>query len=349
MNRIIVFAGVMAAASMVADQAAAKGFYDGKSVILTVGSSPGGGYDGYARFLARHWGKFIPGKPKFVVKNMPGAGSLKSINYIYNVAPRDGSHVAGIQNGIAFEPLFKVMGKGKEAKFDPMKLNWIGATTKETSVMVVWHKTPFKSVADLKGKRVLTGSSGHSTSYAVFPRLMNATMGTNIRVVTGYNGTSGIVLALERGEIHAMTGWDYSSLSSRKGQWLRDKKVRVLVQFAKTKHPKMPNVPLASSLTTNKVNREVLELIAARQDLGRPYVAPPKVPAGRLKMLRGGYQAMLKDAGVLKEAAKLRIEVNPSTAAQCAAVIKAAYAAPSSVVARARKILLAKKKRKKKK
>jgi tripartite-type tricarboxylate transporter receptor subunit TctC len=327
----------------------AADFYSGKSVVVTVGSSAGGGYDGYARFLGRHWGKFIPGTPKFVVKNMPGAGSLKATNYIYNVAPKDGLNVAGIQNGVVFEPLFKVMGKGREAKFDPMKLNWIGATTKETSVMVVWHSTPFKSIEDVRKARVLTGASGPTTSYAVYPRLMNATMGTNIRVVMGYNGTSGITLALERGELQAMTGWDFSSLASRKGDWIRDKKVRILVQFGAKKHPKMANVPLASSLTTNKVNRDVLELIAARQEVGRPYVAPPGVPADRLKLLRASYQAMLKDAAVLKEAAKLRIEVHPSTAAQCLAVMKKAYAAPAGVVAKARKILLTKKKRKKKK
>lgn len=349
MNRLLGSVAALAAVAAAGASASAADFYKGKSVIVTVGSSAGGGYDGYARFLSRYWGKFVPGHPRFVVKNMPGAGSLKATNYIYNVAPRDGTYVAGIQNGIAFEPLFKVMGKGKEAKFDAMKLSWIGATTKETSVMVVWYKTPFHSVKDLMGKRVLTGSSGHSTSYAVFPRLMNATMGTNIHVVTGYNGTSGITLALERGEIQAMTGWDYSSLQSRKGDWLKDKKVRILVQFAKKKHPRMPNVPLASQFTTNKLNQSVLELIGARQDIGRPYVAPPKVPAGRLKLLRAGYQAMFKGKAFQAEAAKLRIETNPSTAAECLAVIKEAYAAPPDIVAKARQILLPRKKKAKKK
>ncbi|HSR55067.1 MAG TPA: tripartite tricarboxylate transporter substrate-binding protein, partial [Alphaproteobacteria bacterium] len=267
-------------------------------------------------------------------------------NYIYNVAPKDGTHVAGIQNGVVFEPLFKVMGKGREAQFDPLKLSWIGATTKETSVMVVWHTTPFKSIEDVRKQRVLTGASGPTTSYAVYPRLMNATMGTNIRVVMGYNGTSGITLALERGELQAMTGWDYSSLASRKGQWLKDKKVRILVQFGRQKHPKMPDVPLASDFTTTKVNRAVLDLIAERQEVGRPYVAPPDVPADRLKALRASYQTMLKDAGVLKEAAKLRIETHPSTAEECLEVMKRAYSAPKDVVAKARTILLTKKKKK---
>ncbi|MDH3239731.1 MAG: tripartite tricarboxylate transporter substrate-binding protein [Alphaproteobacteria bacterium] len=346
MKRLVASAAVLATASVAAQGASAADFYQGKSVTVTVGSSAGGGYDGYARFLARHWGKFIPGNPKFIVKNMPGAGSLKATNFIYNVAPKDGLHVAAIQNGVAFEPLFKVMGKGREAKFDPLKISWIGATTKETSVMVVWHTTPFKSIEDVRKTRVLTGSSGPSTSYAVYPRLMNATMGTNIRVVMGYNGTSGITLALERGELQAMTGWDYSSLASRKGDWLKDGKVRVLVQFARKKHPKMPDVPLASEFTTTKVNRDVLNLIAERQEIGRPYVAPPDVPADRLKLLRASYQTMLKAPATLKEAAKLRIEIHSSTAEECLETMKRAYSADKEVVAAARKILLTKKKKK---
>jgi tripartite-type tricarboxylate transporter receptor subunit TctC len=346
MNRLLCSAAALAAALAAGTGAQAADFYAGKSINLNVGSSAGGGYDGYARFLARHWGKFIPGKPGFVVKNMPGAGSLKATNYIYNVAAKDGLHIAGIQNGVVFEPLFKVMGKGREAQFDPLKISWIGATTKETSVMVVWHTTPFKSIEDVRKQQVLTGASGATTSYAVYPRLMNATMGTNIRVVMGYNGTSGITLALERGELQAMTGWDYSSLASRKTQWLKDKKVRILVQFGRNKHPGMPDVPLASQYTTTKVNRAVLGLIAERQEVGRPYVAPPDVPADRLKLLRASYQAMLKDPAVLKEGAKLRIEVHPSTAEECLEVMKRAYAAPKDVVAKARKILLTKKKKK---
>jgi tripartite-type tricarboxylate transporter receptor subunit TctC len=343
----VVSCGLVLAALAV--PATAADFYKNKTVTITVGSSAGGGYDGYARFLAQHWGKFIPGNPSFIVKNMPGAGSLKATNHLYNVAPRDGTQIGAIQNGVVFEPLFKVMGKGREAKFDAKKLNWIGAVTKEISVMVVWHKTPFKSIADVRKATLRTGASGPTTSYGVYPRLMNATMGTNIRVVMGYNGTSGITLALERGEIDAMTGWDYSSVASRKGQWLKDKKIRILVQFGNKRHPQMPNVPLASELTTNKLNRDVLELIAARQEIGRPYVAPPAVPAQAIAALRSSFNKMTADAAFLADAKKRRIEVEPSSAAEAASVIKAAYAASSDVVAKARAILLVKKKKKKKK
>lgn len=320
--------------------AGAADYYKGKTVTVTVGSSAGGGYDGYARFLAQHWGKFIPGSPSFIVKNMPGAGSLKATNYIYNVAAKDGTEVAGIQNGVVFEPLFKVMGKGRDANFDPLKLNWIGAVTKETSVMVVWHTSPFKTIEDLRKGKVLTGASGATTSYAVYPRLMNATMGTNIEVIMGYTGTSDITLALERGEINAMTGWDYSSVASRKGDWLKDGKIRIMVQFGAEKHPMMPDVPLARDNTTSKLNRDVLELISARQEIGRPFVAPPDLPSDAIGTLRTSFNAMLKDRGVLADASKRRLEIIPSTAEQAAAVMKQAYSASSDVVSRARSVLL---------
>lgn len=337
----------IAAGALSAGPATAADYYAGKTVTVTVGSSAGGGYDGYARFLARHWGRMIPGNPDFIVKNMPGAGSLKATNHIYNVAPRDGTEIGAVQNGVIFEPLFKVMGKGDEAKFDPTKLSWIGAVTHEVSVMVVWHETPFKSLQDVRDQTVLTGASGPTTSYAVYPRLMNATMGTNIRVVMGYNGTSDITLALERGEIQAMTGWDFSSLASRKGDWLKDKKVRVLVQFASKPHAGMPDVPLAKDLTTNQINREVLELIAARQDIGRPYVAPPELPAEAIGALRASFMEMTKDDKFLAEAKKQRVEIDPSNADDCYKTIRAAYAASPEVVARAREILVAKADKKK--
>lgn len=347
-NGLKIACGALALTALAAS-ASAQDDYKDKTVTITVGSSAGGGYDGYARFLAQHWSKFIPGNPSFVVKNMPGAGSLKATNYIYNVAPKDGTHIAGIQNGIVFEPLFKVMGKGRDANFDPLKLNWIGAVTKETSVMVVWHTSPFHSVDDLRKAKVLTGASGPTTSYGVYPRLMNATMGTNIQVVMGYRGTSDITLALERGEIQAMTGWDFSSVASRKGQWLKDGKIRVLVQFGDKPHTGIPDVPLASRFTTSQLNRDVLDLIAARQEIGRPYVAPPGVPAAQLSALRSSFNAMLSDAGVLADAEKRRIDVIPSTADEAAAVMQKAFAASPEVVAKARSILLVKDAKKKKK
>lgn len=320
----------------------AAGFYNGKSVTITVGSSAGGGYDGYARFLAKYWSGFIPGHPDFIVKNMPGAGSLKATNWLYNVAPRDGTQIGAIQQGMLFEPLFKTMGNGKEAKFDATKFGWIGAVVHDQAVMVVWHTTPYKSLADLKGKEVLTGAAGATTNYAVYPRLMNATMGTSIKVIQGYHGTSGITLALERGELQAMTGWDYSSLASRKPDWLRDHKVRVLVQFGAKKIPEMPNVPLARNHASSPLDRDVLDLITLRQDIGRPYITTPDVPKERLQTLQDSFWVMMRDPSFLAAAKKAHIEISPSNAKEAAEVLAKGYAAPAKVVAKAREVLVAK-------
>lgn len=320
----------------------AEDFYKGKTITIVVGSSSGGGYDTYARFLARSWPKFIPGNPNVVVENMPGAGSLKAANYIANVAPKDGTAVGAVQQGILFEPLFKTMGNGKEAKFDPTKLGWVGAVTHDTSVMVVWHTTPFKSLADIKNAEVLTGSAGATTNYAVYARLMNATLGTHLKIVEGYQGTSGVTLALQRGEIQAMTGWDYSSLIGTKADWVKNHEVRILVQFGAHKLSDLPDVPLAREQTTTAVNQKVLDLITLRQEIGRPYIAPPDLPAGRLAILSGSFQKMLHDSAFLADARKHRIEIDPSTADECRNVIKEGYAAPADVVAKARTILVAK-------
>jgi tripartite-type tricarboxylate transporter receptor subunit TctC len=333
-------AGVGLAACVVAATAHAEDFYKGKVVSIVVGSDSGGGFDVYARFFARSWGKYISGNPTFVVQNMPGAGSLKATNYIYNVAAKDGTVVGAVQQGTIFEPLFKEMGNGNEAKFDPMKLGWLGAVTHETSVMVAWHATPYKSVDDLRKGQVLVGSAGATTNYAVYSRLMNATMGTNLKIVEGYKGTSGILVALERGEIQALTGWDYSSLSSTKSDWLKNKQIRVLVQFGARKLPAFPDVPLARDDTTSDVNRKVLDLITLRQEIGRPYIAPPSLPADRVAMLATSFQKMLHDPKFLDEARRANFVIDPSTAEQCLAVVKEGYAAAPDIVAKARAILI---------
>lgn len=336
------------AVSSFALSAQAADFYKGKTITIYVGSAAGGGYDTYARFLARSWGNYIPGKPTFVVENMPGAGSLKATNYIYNVAPKDGTAVGAVQQGILFEPLLKTMGSGHEAKFDPTKFGWIGATTHDQAVMVVWHTTPFKSIDDLKNaKQVLTGSAGATTNYAVYSRLLNATVGTHLKIVEGYKGTSGVTLALQRGEIQAMTGWDYASLISTHSDWVKNHDVRILVQFGAHKIPPLADVPLARDQATSETNRKVLDLITLRQEIGRPYVAPPGLPADRLKILATSYHKMLTDKAFLADAKKRQIEIDPSTAEECLKVIKEGYAASPDIIAKAREILIPKKEGKK--
>jgi tripartite-type tricarboxylate transporter receptor subunit TctC len=211
--------------------------------------------------------------------------------------------------------------------------------------MVVWHTTPFKSLADIKSAQVLTGSAGATTNYSVYARLMNATMGTHLKIVEGYRGTSDVTLALERGEIQAVTGWDYSSLIGTKADWVKNHDVRILVQFGAHKLSDLPDVPLAREQATTAVNRKVLDLITLRQEIGRPYIAPPGLPADRLATLSGSFQKMMHDEAFLDDAREHRIEIDPSTADECRAVIKEGYAAPADIVKKARAILIAQKKK----
>ncbi|MFM2129132.1 MAG: hypothetical protein RL477_678 [Pseudomonadota bacterium] len=321
----------------------AADYYAGKQVSIYVGSSPGGGYDGYARLLSRHWGRLIAGNPNFLIKNMPGASSLKAMNYVSNVAPKDGTAIAAVQNGVALEPLLQTMGAKNRAEFDPAKINWIGAVTREVALVVTWHTSPFKTFADVQKSEMIGGAAGANTDDAVFSRLMNATIGTKIKVVQGYKGSSEMMIALEKGEIQAMPGWNYSSLSSQRPQWLSGKLVRILAQNAMQKHPALQDVPLAVDFARDAESRQVMELISSRLDLGRPYLAPPAIPEERLKDLRGSFVAMMKDQKFNADATKAHFEINPLSPEQCAAVVKAAYAMPKSVVDKAREILIARK------
>jgi len=210
-------------------------FYQDKQIRLVVGSAPGGGYDAYARLVARHWPEFIPGKPQVVVQNLPGAGSLKAMNHVANAAPKDGTAVGAIQNHIGYEPMFGISGGGATdaVQFDPLKVNWIGSAAKEVSVAVIWHTSPVKTFADAQKREVVGGSGGVATSNTIYARLMNATAGTKFNVVHGYKSQTEVALALERGEVEASPGWFYSSFVSSRGQWLTEGKARIIAQVAK--------------------------------------------------------------------------------------------------------------------
>ena len=206
---------VCAALSLMACSASAQDFYQGKQIRLVVGSDVGGGYDAYARLLARHWSKYIPGEPQIVVQNMPGAGSLAAMNFIANVAPKDGLTVGAVQNSIGYEPMMGISGSKENDHFDVLKMNWIGSMAKEVAVSVFWNPPPVHSLQELidTKKQVTTGSTGVATSNTIYARLMNSLLGTRFNVIHGYPGQASIFLAMERGEVQGSAGPFYSSLS----------------------------------------------------------------------------------------------------------------------------------------
>jgi len=307
-------------------------FYKGRDVNFYIGYSPGGAYDLYARVIARHFGAHIPGNPIFVPQNMEGAGSLRVVNYLYRVAPHDGSAIATFGRGIAFDPL--LLGQGDA--FDAQKLTWLGSANNEVSVCVAMKESGITKFEDLFTKELTVGGTGASSDTDQMPRVLNAVLGTHFRIVQGYPGGNDVVLAMERGELQGRCGWSWSSVISTHKSWLDDKRMFVLIQLSLTKHPDLPDVPLVMDYAKTDEQRAILKMIFARQVMGRPYAAPPNVPADRVAALRQGFMDTMADKGFLAEADKMQLEINPVPGAEVERLVKEVYATPPDVVAKAK-------------
>jgi tripartite-type tricarboxylate transporter receptor subunit TctC len=282
-------------------------FYKGKTVELLIGYSGGGGYDVYARLLARHMGRHIPGNPTIVPRNMPGAGSLVLANWLYNVAPKDGTAFGIIGRGTGFDPMLGI----EAAKFDPTKYLWIGSMNNEVSVCVSWHTSGVTKYEQLLEKELVVGGTGPSADTDQFPRITNAVLGTKFRIISGYPGGNDISLAMERGEVGGRCGWSWSSVISTRMNWFKEKKVHVLMQLALEKHDDLPDVPLVVDLAKGDEQRATLRVIFARQALGRPFLGPPGVPQDRAAALQKAFMDTMKDKTFLAEAEKAQLEITP--------------------------------------
>ena len=310
-------------------------FYAGKTVRLIVGYSPGGGYDTYARTLAAHIGKQIPGNPTVIVENMAGAGSMKALNYLYSAAPKDGTVFGTFGRGLPEAEL-----RGDEgAQFKSKELTWLGSMNEEVSVCVVRTDTGIKTLQDAMEKTVTVGATGPNDDTGFFPRILNALVGTKFELKTGYPGGSDVLLAVERGEVMGRCGWSWSSVVSTKQQWITDKYVTILTQMSLNKHPDIPKeVPLATEFVKNPDDKLLLEVIFARQAMGRPYAAPPGLPAERAKALQDAFEKTLKDPAFLEAAKKAKQEINPANAAAVKAIIDKIFSTPPALVAKLKEI-----------
>ncbi len=292
-------------------------FYKGKQLTFIVGSSPGGGYDAQARLLARHMGKHLPGAPSFVVQNMPTAGSLAATNHLYTIAPKDGSTFGMVQRGMLTATLTNPTG----VRFDISKFNWIGNMASETAVVVAWADSPIKTTADLFTTEMVVGGTGPTIDTETTPRLLNALIGTKFKVISGYPGTTEVTLAMERGEVHGLGDWSWSNVKSRRGDYLRDKKIRVLMQSALEKEPDLPDVPLALDYVKNPEDRQIMELIMAQKTVARPVVAPPDIPQDRIDTLRAAFMATGKDPEFMQDADKSKLDIALSSGADVDKVV----------------------------
>jgi len=305
-------------------------FYRGKTVDLQIGYSAGGGYDVYARALARHIERHLPGTPSVVPKNMPGAGSLVLANWLYNVTPKDGSTFGMIGRGTAFDPL---LGSTK-AQFDATKFNWLGSMNDEVSVCVAWHTTGITKLEQVMQKDLVVGGTGAAADTDQFPKVLNGALGTKFKVVTGYPGGNEIDLAMERGEVQGRCGWSWSSVVATHKQWLDEKKINVLVQLSLRRHPDLPQVPLIMDYAKTDEQKQIFNLIFARQPMGRPFLAPPGVAPERVAALRDAFMATLNDKEFLASAEKSKLEINPVSGADVEKLVRKVYRTPKEVAAK---------------
>jgi tripartite-type tricarboxylate transporter receptor subunit TctC len=310
----------------------AADFYKGRALDLYIGYSTGGAYDLYARVIGRHMGTHIPGDPTLVPKNLEGAGSLRLANFLYRVAPQDGSAFGTIGRGIAFDPL--LIGQGDA--FDAQKFSWIGSANNEVSVCVAMKGSGITRFEDLFTKELTVGGTGTSADTDQFPRVLNGVLGTHFKIVEGYPGGNDVVLAMERGEVQGRCGWSWSSVKSTHQSWIDEKKMTVLVQLSLNKHPELPDVPLVTDFAKTDEQRQILKMVFARQVMGRPYLAPPNLPAERLATLRQAFMDTMHDKDFVAEAQKIDLEVNPVSGADVESLVKEVYATPPEVIAKAK-------------
>lgn len=308
-------------------------FYKGKTIDLIIASEVGGGYDAYARLIAPFMEKHLPGNPRFIPKQMVGAGGLIATNYLANVAKKDGTVIAQVQNTIPFQPLFAP----ETAKFNATELGYIGSANSEVSLSFVWSNSPTQSFQHLRERETLmAGVTGSISSQ--YGRAMNELAGTKIKVVVGYQGATQSLMAVERGEVEGYPAIFWSTLKVTKAQWLENKSIKLIAQMALSKHPELPDVPLIFDYIDTPENKQIAELLFAPQVGGRPFITPPGVPADRLKALQDAFAASLKDPDFLMEASKRKLEVQYASGADIREIVERAFKAPKDVVARVRSI-----------
>jgi tripartite-type tricarboxylate transporter receptor subunit TctC len=333
MRRIPILAlPFMLIASSPASAQSIETFFAAQPLTIIVGYPPGAAYDLYARLLSRRMGDHLPGKPKIIVQNMPGAGSLTMANHLFNNAKQDGSIIGTFSRGITMLPIVDSNG----VRYDPLKFNWVGTPSGETSVAIAWSASGIKSFQDLRTRGMTAATSGPASDGSIYGRVLNTVLGTKIKTVNGYQGSAESMLAVERGEVDGATSISYSSLLTAKRDWIDNGKIHILAQHTLKARPELKDVPVILDFAQNDEDRRLLELVFARQSIGYPYAAPPNVPADRLAALRKAFDATLEDREFLAEAAQSGVTVDGMTGAELQSLLERIYATPPNIVERAK-------------
>ncbi|MCD6073412.1 MAG: tripartite tricarboxylate transporter family receptor [Rhodospirillales bacterium] len=309
-------------------QAQEKSFFEGKTITIVVGTTAGGGYDLNARMLARHYSKYIPGNPNIIVTNMPGASDVKSVNYLYSVAPKDGTVIGAFNSAIPFYERMGVEG----VTYKSAELSWIGNLSQSTQAVAVWHSIGVKNLDDAKKKEVIMGALGDTGTMAYYPKLLNRFLGTKFRVVTGYQGGPDVELAMERGEVHGRGAGTWFTWQSTRPEWIKDGKIVPLVQIGIKKAAGIENVPLLTDLARNDEERQIFDVFSGNVAIERPFAGPPGVPSDRLQILRRAFDQTMKDPAFIQESIKLRSELDPNSGEVTEKIVAKMMATPQPYI-----------------
>lgn len=310
-------------------------FYKGKQFRVQVGSAAGSAYDLAARAVAKNIGPHIPGAPTVIVQNVPGAGSFTLANQIANIGPFDGTAIAAVINGVPTAALLRP----EVSRFDPAKFNWVGSINRDSQILIVWHTARVQTLEDLRKQELVVGGTTAGTSNVDFPLALNAVLGTRFKLVPGYETSRYVALAMERGEVEGNAGTGWSTTSMQSAKQIASGELKVIGQYGFKPHPELPNVPLILDLAKSEKDKQALRLVLVRQEFGRSYFAPDKVPAPRVAALRRAFDATVRDPGFLAEAAKLKLEVDPSTGEELDDLMKLISVTPPDVAERVRTAL----------
>ena len=322
------------AATAPADAQSVEQFYKGKQVKMLIGGGPGGTYDTYARMVARHIGKHIPGKPDVIPQNIPGAGGVAAATQVYT-GPQDGSVFAALARPSTLDPLLS----DRKFEYDSQKLKWLGSLAVETNMIVTWHTSPVKTQEDLWKHEATFAATGVTTDGVIYGTLINDWLGGKMKPIAGYAGSPEMFLAMERGEADGRAGVPWSTVKTAAAEWIKDKKINLVSQLALERDPELPDVPMLLDAIKNETHKQAFALLFARNEPGRPYVAPPNIPEDRLKALRDAFVAMTKDKEFLAEVEKAKLDLQLRTGEQVQALIQRSYATPKATVDLLKKVL----------
>jgi len=310
---------------------AVEDFYKDKKIRMLVGYGVGTGNDLYLRLLARHLGKHIPGKPTLVPENMPGAGGIIMFNYLYNVAPRDGTVIAHPSRSLVTEPLY---GNG-QARYDAQRFGWLGSINRDVATCITWRNSGINTIDDAKRREVAVGSTGVSAESNFFPKVLNATLGTRFKTVLGYPDSGAVGIAMERGELDGYCSFTWAAIKSARPNWLTHGLINVILQLSINKHPELPDVPVVADLAKDEASRQLFALAFGAQKMGRPIATTPGVPAERLEALRHAFDATMADPDFRADAKRNGLESEgPIAGEEIDELLRAISATPRAIVQR---------------